>query len=242
MANIIDHIKNLFIPSGKMKSQDFYYLKDKIGYWRKSGSYPDYYQLPALISFPTKFWNRIKDVHRYTLGDKHERAVSVWWADGEYVLTENIRGSVSRVNIPKQSVSVRYEPIGGKRGYFRKIIEANGKVYSKDTEYLKSPGKKKVEVRFLFNMHTHPPNKSSDNLSNPKYSFFSMTDIKSFVKGSAAVTGLVTDKMWLLFKTSKVNVDLSKLTDSDLSPKVLASEVGLKVYSGEFGGKLVVVE
>lgn len=232
--SIWQSITNLFSSSNKIKATEFYYLREKLLYWNESQNYPSFDMLPAAISFPSSFWSRVTEIHRHTMGDNHERAISVWWADGDLVVTDSIRGGVANVNIPRQKITVMYKPISGNNQYVEKVVDVNGKVYSKRrVEYRKVKGRQ-IEVRFLFSMHTHPPYESTG-----KFSFFSATDINSFLGISAAITGLVTDKLWLLIKTNK-SAKANSLTDHEITPESLIDQLGLKLYRGEFGKRVVV--
>jgi hypothetical protein len=218
--------------------KDFYYLKKKIIYWNENQIYPADYELPYAIRFSSHFWQRIKEIYRYTKGDEHERAINIWWGDGDVVVTDSLRGERSRVNIPKQKVRVSYKPISNSSSYARKIIEVNGKVYLKKSVPLSTlKNKKKIEVQFLFNMHTHPPHKKPEG--EVFYSFFSDTDIKSFVTSSAAVTGLVTDELWILAKTGGTPTRKSVIGDRRINLEYLTEELNIKAYNGKFGKAVI---
>jgi hypothetical protein len=94
---------------------------------------------------------------------------------------------------------------------------------------------KEIEIEYLFNMHTHPQHKNSSGVGY--YNFFSAQDIKSFINSNTVITGLVTDKLWLLFRTNKTASNLDYLTDKDITIEKL-NELELGVYSGEFYKKL----
>jgi hypothetical protein len=237
MASFFQKLKELFLPSNKIPIKDFHYFKRKVIYWNEHKIYPANYELPEGIRFPSHFWQRVQEIYRYTKGDEHERAINVWWGDGDVVVTDSLRGERSRVNIPKQRVSVSYNPISPTSNYAKKIIEVNKKVYKKKSvpvSVLKS--KKKIEVQFLFNMHTHPPHKKADN--DIWYSFFSDTDIKSFIKSRAALTGLVTDEMWLLIKTKQTPKSPS-VVPKRITQKLLEDDFDIRVYKAKFGKALV---
>lgn len=238
MGGIKDAIVGLFSPSKSIKSVPLYSLREKIGYWSNSRNYSSYFELPAALSFSPEFWTRVKEIFRHTSGDKHERAITVWWADGEFVLTESIRGQEQRVNIPKQKISVKYNPIRGTTRADR-IVTVNGKVYAKRTVELATlKNVKKLEVKYLFNMHTHPPH---DHEGGPIYSFSSGTDIKSFLSSSAGMTGLVTDHLWILAKTSNTPTSYKPDESVQLTPEYLTEQLNIKVYKAQFGGSAVVV-
>jgi len=218
----------------------FYTLRKKFAQWGSSGVYPSYDSLPAAITFPSEFWSRITEIHRHTAGDMHERAITVWWADGEFVLTENIRGDTASVSIPKQLVSVRYEPLKGTRKGER-IITINGEKYSKKTVDIQEIVRKKnIEVQYLFNMHTHPPQRSADS-ATIRYPLFSGTDMLSFLGNPSAITGLVNDELWLAVKTQQTPKGYALEASSEMTEAMLTNELHLKIYRAQFGGAAIVV-
>lgn len=243
MASVLDSILGLFKGSRSLNVVPFYTLRRKASQWKQYRKYPTYYELPAAISFPLEFWTRIAEIHRYTKGDKHERAISVWWADGEFVLTDNVKGQESRVVIPRQKILVSYKPVKGTKRMER-IITVNGKRYgNKRTVDVESVRRiKKIEVEHLFNMHTHPPReKDSGSGVEPYYNFFSWTDIKGLLNTSGVFNGLVTDKLWLLAKTGSTPTSVPDGSSISLTPEYLTKELHIKVYKAQFGKSAVVV-
>lgn len=240
MASLSEIVKGLF-SSRSVSKVPLYSLRDKLKYWSSSRNYPSYYTLPVAISFSYEFWQRIKEIQRHTSIDGHERAIRVWWADDEFVVTESIRGEKARVNLPRQRVSVAYKPIKGTRRAER-VVTVDGKVYSKREEDLESlKYKKKIEVSFICNLHTHPPHKN-ESTGALSYSFFSQTDIKSFMTSSAALTGVVTDVLWLIAKTDLTPMQIpAELSSIALTPEILTDQLKMKVFKAEYGRGAVVV-
>ncbi len=235
-----DSLTNLFSFSNKVQTESMFSLRSKIINWTNSRVYPAYYELPAGISFSPEFWNRVNEIYRHTQSDGHERAVSVFWADDDFVLTESVRGDTSQVNIPGQTVQVAYKKTGSQQ-FAEKVVSVNGTVYSsKSVEWRSVPRDKKIEVLFLFNMHTHPPhNAMSGSNSTSLYSYFSLTDINSFLQSNAVLTGMISDKLWLLAKTNETKLTSARMQESDISPETLRSQLGFKVYSGLFGKSVI---
>lgn len=235
---LLDFLKEFF-GSNSLRKADFYSLRNKVNDWARSRSYPGYYELPPVITFPAEFWARVAEISRHTRGDGHERAVTVWWADGEYVLTESIRGDAQHVCIPESRILVEYKPIPGTDTADR-IVSVNGKVYSKRRVFLSTlRGKKNLEVMYLFNLHTHPP-RVDIMTGNRVYSLFSSIDLKGFLETPAAVTGLVTDQLWLLFKTKNSPQTFARENSFVATPEILTQELGLKVYRAQFGRGAVI--
>ncbi|MEA3357303.1 MAG: hypothetical protein U9Q67_02615 [Patescibacteria group bacterium] len=226
---------SLFASSRKIKVVDFHNLKDKISAWNHGRIHPGYSVLPQAISFSSDFWARIKEIYRHTTADKHERAVTIWWAGGEVILADSIRGQESKVNIPKQQIRLEYKRTSNPANAER-VVTLNGKIVSKrNVSWAKVPKREKLRVQYLFNMHTHPPHTQG-------YSFFSLTDIKSFIKSSASITGLITDELWILMKTSLTPKVLQNIEESDINVHYLKNTLRMRVYKGEFGKSVITVQ
>src|SRR5688572_9089221 len=162
----------------------FYQLYSKLRKWNDSKVFPYDYELPKAISFTPEFHKKVIELYKSTKYDGHERAISVFWADGDLILSSVVKGTTSSVT-PKNNVSVQYTPIPNKLYYEKRVI-LDGKTYSKRDIYYKNIPKA-IEVKYLFNMHTHPP---YDYNGHTYYSFFSLQDIKSLYSSGAAITGM----------------------------------------------------
>ncbi|MBN1618671.1 hypothetical protein JW887_05030 [Candidatus Dojkabacteria bacterium] len=230
--NIFKDALSIFSKSA-INSMELYSMRDKILYWNESSNYPSYNIIPDAISLSSTFWTRIKDIHRYTTGDGYERAVTVWWADIEFVITDYVKGSSDSVNIPKQLINVMYKPTT-RRDYAERIVTVNGKVYSRHS-IAWTKVKKNLQVQYLFNLHTHP-------CVQGEYSFFSLTDINTFLSSNTAITGLITDKLWLIFKTSATPKSIQNANELEFSPSYFKNNYYFKVYCAEFGKKLYCVD
>ena len=223
---------DLFFGSSD-STTSFYQLYNKLKDWKKAGVFPYTYNLPSNISFPKDFWEKIIKIQRQTLADGNERAMSVYWADGELVIapidTGDGRSVTSRGNI-----SVKYEPHPTRKGYYRKEVILNSSMYKKvDVYHRKVP--KEIDVSYLFNIHTHPQHINDRGVGY--YNFFSAQDIKSLIKSNVAISGLITDKLWILIRTSKTPDNLDHLVDTDITVERL-NELNIGVYVGEFYKKL----
>jgi len=207
----------------------FYQLYNKLKDWKRAGVYPFTYNLPKAISFPNDFWKKIISIQKQTLSDGNERAMSIYWADGDLVVSPINTGNSSSVT-SSGNISVRYTPHPTRKGYFRKEVFLNSSLYKRLDVYEKKVPKK-IDVSYLFNMHTHPRHEDSNGVGY--YNFFSAQDIKSFINSNVTVTGLITDKLWLLMRTDKTPNNLNQLEDKDITIDRLNSlEMG--VYEGEF--------
>jgi hypothetical protein len=225
---MFEFLKNIF-RSNKIPSVSFYSFYQKIVEWNKSKVYPFPYNLPQAISFSPDFWEEVIKIYKVTLKDGKERAISVFWADGELILTSVVQGDEKSVT-SKHSVNVRYIPHPTKKEYFRKEVMIDGRVEKrKDIYYKKAP--KKIEVQYIFNMHTHPEHEQG-------YSFFSKQDIDSLLSSGAILTGLVTDKLWILVRTSDTP-EVCRLEEKNISPKTLREDMKLGVYCAEFNRNAV---
>jgi hypothetical protein len=221
------NIFNLF--SNNKDTTTFYTLYNKLKDWKKAKVYPYTYNLPKTISFPKEFWNRIVEIQKNTLRDGNERAISIYWVDGELVVSPISKGDSKSVN-NRGNISVKYEKHPTKKEYLRKEIILNSSIYKRtDVYYKKVP--KEIEIEYLFNIHTHPLHRNSNGVEY--YNFFSAQDIKSFITSNVAITGLVTDKLWILIRTNRTPNNLEYLQDKDITVEKLKKlEIG--VYSGEF--------
>jgi hypothetical protein len=256
MSDLLENIKDFFtdiFASGPSKT-GYWTLYKNLSYWKKNRIYPNSYDLTTLISLTDNFWNEVINIYRSTKSDGRERAISVFWLDGELIVSSLTKGSETSVT-PDGKVSVKYEPTSRKE-YYRKEIYVDEKLYSKqDIYYKKIP--KQIELEHLFSMHSHPPHEedlwqNNDHTKiqkesygdiyvgkNSFFSFFSLQDIKSLFASTNPVTGLVTDRLWLIFRTNQ-SIDLTnQLTDADVNLKTLTEEMQLVVYQGEFRKTLV---
>lgn len=230
---MFDLIKNLFKSDG---STSFYSFYKRMVVWRESGVYPFSYNLPSSISFPSDFWQDIVKIYNETKQDGLERAISVFWADGELVLTSVVKGDERSVK-SNHRISVNYIIHPTRKGYLRRELMLDGKVTKKtDVYYKKAP--KKVRVEYLFNIHTHPQhNIVSDEDSF--YGLFSVQDINSLISSKAVITGLITDRLWLLVRTSETpsKVNFKDIQQEDISLEKLKENWKMSVYEAQFHQK-----
>jgi hypothetical protein len=209
----------------------FFKLYSKLTEWGARGYTPYEYELPEVITFPPEFWTKLIRLYKETRSDEHERAVSVFWVDGELVITPTTIGNRRMVQ-SNSEIKVIYGASKYK-GYSERKILVNDKVYStKDVSVSKVP--KKIEIQYLFNLHTHPPHSSN---GQTHYSFFSEIDLNSFLASKALITGMIGDRLWLLFKTNKTPA-ANTLKDAQINRNTLTNQLSLAVYEGEFKGKL----
>lgn len=207
----------------------FYKLYNKLKEWKKAGVYPFTYNLPNELSFPKDFWDKLVKIQRHTLSDGNERAISIYWADGELVVSPVNTGNEKSVT-SKGNVSVKYSRHPTRNDYYRKEVILNGSIYRKlDVYYKKVP--KEIDVAYLFNMHTHPHHENESGIGY--YNFFSAQDIRSFINSNVAITGLITDKLWILIRTDKTPDNLNQLNDRDITVDKL-NQLNIGVYVGEF--------
>jgi hypothetical protein len=200
--------------------------------WRESNIYPFSYNLPSSIFFPSDFWKDVIGIYKQTSTDGLERAISVFWADGELTLTSVVKGDERSVK-SSHGVRVNYTPHPTKKEYFRRELMIDGKITKRtDVYYKKAP--KKVSVEYLFNLYTHP---SQEIQGKNFYGFFSLQDINSFISSKAVITGLVTDKLFLLVRTSDTPSVLSNITQEDITIENLKENLKIGVYEAEFNKK-----
>jgi hypothetical protein len=159
--------------------------------WRSLGALPTASGWPSSLYLSPDVWQKFKELMSHTRGDGHEYAVNLFYVDGEIIVTPYTKGDRESVNT-RDSIEVKFDPKNNK--YYEKQIYINSKLLKRNTvEASKVP--KKLEISYLFNVHTHPIQK--DN-----YSFFSDTDMRTFLASSAMSMGLLTDQLWLIGKTN----------------------------------------
>ncbi len=229
---MFDFLKDIF-SSNNINKFSFYTLYNKLKQWGISKTLPYPYELPDVITLDEKFWKKIVQIHNETKNDDHERAFSVFWADGELIITGVTKGTTSSVTT-NSTVTVRYVQSRHK-GYLTKQILVDSDLYSSTDVYYKNIPTK-IEVKYLFNMHTHPVHRAGDR---EYYGFFSKTDINTFINSEAIITGMISDKLWLLFKTNKSPKILNNYEQEEISVQSLNEKIQLGVYSGEFGKRIV---
>ena len=220
---------------GQNDTTSFYKLYNKMRSWKEAKVFPNEYNLPKEISFPKDFWDRIVKIQKHTLQDGKERAISIYWADGDLVVSPITTGSDNSVTT-KGNISVKYSPHPTRKDYYRKKVILNSSIYKQSDIYIKKIPKK-IEVSYLFNMHTHPQHK--DERGNTHYNFFSVQDIKSLLKSNVSITGLITDKLWILIRTKLTPNNIDKLQEGNISIENLINNQHIGVYCGEFYKKVI---
>ena len=222
-----------FLFGSRISTTSFEQLRNKIVKLRKDNLYPYPENLPEAISFPYDFWDDLIGIYRKTFKDGLERAFSIFWADGEILFTEVKTGS-DRMVKSGGSIQVKYSHHPTKSGYARKELFLDDKVIKrKDVFYNNVP--KTLEVQYLFNIHTHP--KHLKESGEVYYNFFSAQDIKSLVESRAIMTGLVTDKLWLLIRTSKTPDNVNTLIDGQVTPTFVEENLHMGLYRADFSKK-----
>ncbi len=217
-----DLIKNLFF----VRTWTYSTLAQNVKYYRKYNVLPDSLSLPDYLEFPYSFWQRVKDLRRYTDNDGHEYASSVYVIDNDIILTPFIRGEPHQVNI-KYNIKWHYEPVDSAR-YVKKVYVNNEKVLEKTVYKYQIP--KKLYSIYLFSIHTHPYHADIG-----RYGYYSNQDMSSLVNSSAIAIGLITDKFNLVFKTNKSPKIWTKQDNINIS---LLKNLGFAVYQAGFGKKL----
>lgn len=101
--------------------------------------------------------------------------------------------------------------------------------------FMKKKVPKEIDVSYLFNIHTHPRHEDSNGVGY--FNFFSAQDINSFITSNVTVTGLITDKLWILMRTNKTPSSLNELEDKDITVERL-NRLEIGIYKGEFYKKL----
>lgn len=209
-----------------IKNWPFFKFRKKLSFWADSGLYPSENKMPETINLSRTVWARIREIQNNTRADGAERAITILDIDGLLLLTPAIIGESERV-ILHHKFKVEYQYDHQNSHCYRHIYR-DDRLIVKDYFLSKRPPKK-INLRILFNVHTHP----GEEFSN----FFSETDLRSFlaVKNIPA-TVLVARHVWLLLKTN-----LTEGSDTQFSSKnpiKQSQEAGLVIYKGQIGQKL----
>lgn len=221
-------LKNLF-EDNRIPTIPFIEFYKKISQLKENGVFPYEYNLPQGISFPESFWEEVVKIYRATLKDGKEREVSIFWADGDLVFTSVTKGDEKSV-ISNHQISVKYQLHPTRKNYYRKEIYLDGKIYKRLDVYYKGVPRN-VPIHFLFNLHSHP--KVGDF-----YPFLSLQDIKSQLTSNAIVSGLITDKLWLVVRTDKTPKEIL-LTQEEVSVDNLRTKMVMVCYCANLNGKAI---
>jgi hypothetical protein len=223
-------LKNIFSALfNRKKHWNYFTLYENITKWNSSHGYPDPTSLPEVLSLPSSFWGSVKELHELTLKDEHERAVSVWWVDGDICVTPTLRGDRSSVT-SKYSLKVMYIPHTHDE-YYTKQVEVDGKIILKRTLPENQVPHQSI-ISPLFNLHTHPPHYHD---GTRYYHYFSRTDIVSLIMGNSTFSGVITDEILLLCKTNRTpNYVPEIIHDRSISPEILWQQLGLVQYRGSW--------
>jgi len=246
MANFNDLLKGigkLLFGGSKSTSWTYGDLNRKLAVWKENRIFPYLSNLPKSISFNKDFWDHIVQIYKKTQSDGLERSISIFWVDGELVVTSIVTGTESKVT-SKGVVSVKYDRDSNPKYYIKRIY-VDDKEYSHERLYYENIPKK-TDLKYLFNLHTHPPREQGTRWytevqteklagADPSaYSFFSATDIKSQVKTGSAISGLVTDRLWILIRSSETPNYVDYIEDKDMNVEFLVDKLHFAVYEGYF--------
>ena len=192
--------------------------------WRKFNKKPPASGWPSKIELGRDFWEGAIRLYKYTGSNNHEYETSFFFVDGEIISTPPFKGEESRVTA-SHSINVKFIPKD--KYYYEKQIIADGKILKrKSVRVNKIP--KKIELGFLFNMHSHPVHYLEQNGQRLKtYSFFSDVDINSLLRSNYLITALVTDELWLACKTDKVISSVGEVGSSMLQ------RISNRAYNGD---------
>lgn len=156
MGFLKDILQHLFKTAETMSFYSFY---NKLENHIQTKTYPNDFTLPQAISFPEDFWKQVVNLYKETQKDGHERAVSVFLWEDEYIFATIIHGDKSQVSVGG-SIRVAYEPKNKKSpntNYYRKIW-IDEKVYSKkEVAQKKSTFPNRSSNLFVSFTHTSTP-------------------------------------------------------------------------------------
>ena len=158
-------------------------------------------------------WTRVRDMRSYTDSGSREMATkykdyhgSLGFEYGAFVayivdslyISNALAGSWTQVTT-SGSVGYKYEnQTDDSVDQVRQIN--NRKVGVKKYRIVDVPKPDQVLNGFVANIHTHP-RQSHPNGNGYFYGFYSPTDLRSLLQSNIPISGLITDKFWMLAKT-----------------------------------------
>jgi hypothetical protein len=190
--------------------------------WREAKRFPPASGWPSTITLDKKAWEGIEKVYNLTNIDNVEYETSFFYLEGETYQTTPLRGEESRV-VSNHTMQIKYEVDQKRRVYYRNVLLDGKRIDKKAMKPEKIT--KNPKFGFLFNIHTHPQHLNYSG--NPTYGFFSDTDIRSLLGAEAMLSGLVTDKFWLVGKTENIIKKIGEVGEDMLR------EISDKSYEGE---------
>ncbi len=190
--------------------------------WREARRFPPSSGWPPTVTMDKKAWEGIEKVYNLTNIDNVEYETSFFYLEGETYQTTPLRGEKSRV-VSNHTMQIKYEVDQRRRMYYRNVLLDGKRIDKKAMKPEKIT--KNPEFGFLFNIHTHPQHLNYSG--SPTYGFFSDTDIRSLLSAEAMLSGLVTNKFWLVGKTDQVIQKIGGVGEDMLR------EISEKSYEGE---------
>jgi hypothetical protein len=205
--------------------------------WHAAKKYPGPELWPATITFGPQFWNSVRNLHEKTLKEGVEYELSIFSVNRELFVSKPHKGFAANVTT-SHTISLSHKNAGSK---IERTVLIDGVKVLTETLTSQAAETTSPQIDFIFNLHTHPLHKMP---GSDYYSFFSATDISSFLKLKTSVMGLITDRLWLLCKsagTPAVLTDqLRNLLDNSpgqnlsLELKTGLQSSGLILYQAEF--------
>lgn len=208
------------------KNWPFFLFKRKITAWAVNGLFPPSYKLPESVKISRSLYKTIKEIKENTAIDGSERAITVLDIDGLMITTPAIIGESERVLL-RHKFKVNYSYERQTQRCFREIYR-DDRLIVKDYFITKNPPRK-INLRVLFNIHTHPHGEQAN--------FFSETDLEGFLNSqNVPAIILVASDIWLLLKSNKTQEVSSLNFPGSLVKK--CQEKGLAIYKGKIGERL----
>lgn len=220
---------------------------------------------PATLELYSPVWDQVRELRKYTDGGAskmraqfpnysgslgYEHSATLAYIVDKLYVSSLLSGSWTSVTT-QMHIQVKHDVedeqhVIQQRLLNRRLVEKRKYSYSE----LNRLGK--LEFGFLLNMHTHPQH----SIGHQKigYGFYSSTDIRSLLSSGLYISGLVTDRLWLLCKTS-----LSKMPEADALARIsLAEHLGIDkmvqqskldlvpngfvIYTARFGETLIRID
>lgn len=251
------------------------FLRNSLGSYPSASAWPEVLYPPSERGFfglntTSIFWDKLKELREFTdkgstefspeyngsTGWEYGLGMVLFWDNlhfSEVFTSKNYTAVSSRISVTIKTIQNETNLIDELSINDRKVDSKNfEKVEFANRADLIANNKYPLQIAGI--VHTHPKIKSSA-INKIYYSFFSTTDINSWVNSGLPTTLLITDRVWMLgmtkeFKQHHINdlqaitrglnaVSRAELKDLDAlyaEASRWAASLELALYVAEFGG------
>ncbi|MBD3363277.1 hypothetical protein GF362_06160 [Candidatus Dojkabacteria bacterium] len=177
----------------------FELLLEKIYEFEAKSGLPPFSFWPPQISFSRSIWKSAKNMKRKTSKKGWEYSANIVDVHGDLIFTDMQSGNTKNVK-SNQRFKLKYKQLND--DLLEKQIYLNDKIFQKKKMKISRFDKEKPPyIKPVLNIHTHPEQEISNG--SKVYSFFSPTDLNTFLYSNSVMFGLITEIFWLVGKTDK---------------------------------------